>query len=108
MARWLTKVLRRVQEFALQREVRFTAKAAREMAALGLDVEDVRDALLQLRIADSAGRKASGVTGEWLYIFKPYAGEELIYIKLILRNECVLISFHPDDQDDEENPYEQD
>ena len=103
MARWLTKVLRRVQDLALQRRLRLTAKASQEIAALGLDPEDVRDALMKLKSADLDGRKISHVTGEWLYIFKRHAEEELVYIKLILRGECVLVSFHQDEEDDERN-----
>ena len=102
MARWLTKVLRRVQEHALRRRLRLTAKAAREVAALGLDPEDVRDVLMRLDAADSVGRKVSDVTGEWMYVFKPLAEGDLIYIKLILRSESVVVSFHEDEKDENE------
>ncbi len=70
MAKWLNKVLRRIRESALQRRLSITAKAAREIAALGLDPEDVREVLTGLRTSDSAGRQISVVTGEWMYVFK--------------------------------------
>ena len=99
MAHWLTKVLRRVQELSLQRRFRLTAKAAREVAALGLDPEDVRETLVRLRSADSAGRQMSNMTGEWMYVFKRRVGEDLVYVKLILRSEFVVVSFHEDEGD---------
>jgi hypothetical protein len=106
MARWLTKVLRRIQEHALQRRLRLTAKAAREIAALGLGPEDVRDVLMGLNSADSTGRKLSDVTGEWMYVFKRLGGGDAIYIKLILRNESVVVSFHEDEENENERPKE--
>jgi tetrahydromethanopterin S-methyltransferase subunit G len=105
MARWLTKVLKRVRELALQRRLRLTAKASREVAALGLDPEDVRDVLMRLEWIDSTGRKLSHVTGEWMYIFKRHAGRDRLYIKLILRSESVVVSFHQDEEDGHEQDH---
>jgi hypothetical protein len=99
MSRWLRKVLTRVHELAAEGKVRLTAKANRELSslALGLDPEDVRDVLLGLTVGDSAGRRVSKRTGEWMYVFKPHLGGEIVYMKLILRGECVIVSFHEDE-----------
>ncbi len=35
-----------------------------------------------------------------MYVFKPQIDETVIYIKLVLRGECVMISFHEDDDDE--------
>ncbi len=76
-----------------------TAKASRELAALeaGLDPEDVRQVLLGLIASDFAGRHRSRTTGEWMYVFKPQIGHETVYLKLILRGECVIVSLHEDE-----------
>ncbi len=77
----------------------FTIKARRELAGLGLglDPEDARDVLMDLNAADSVGRKASATTGEWLYIFKPTVDTTLVYVKVILRTDCIVVSFHADE-----------
>jgi hypothetical protein len=98
MPRWLTEVLTRVRELAAARRVLFTLKARRELATLdtGLDGEDARDILLSLRVEDSSGRLRSAATGEWMYVFKPLLAGTRIYVKLILRRNCVVVSFHED------------
>ncbi|MGB9379757.1 type II toxin-antitoxin system MqsR family toxin [Candidatus Binatus sp.] len=99
MPPWLSKVLARIRALAAARSVRFTLKAVRELAGLelGLDEEDACEVLAQLTAADSAGRMASAATGEWMYLFKPQVAETIVYIKVILRNDCVVISFHEDE-----------
>jgi hypothetical protein len=80
-------------------------KALQELAALsiGLDEEDVCDILARLESSDFAERLTSNKTGEWTYVFKPFVGGIAIYVKVILRADCVVISFHEDeDQIDEE------
>ena len=59
--------------------------------------------LASLTAEDCAGRKRSATTGEWMYVFKPEIAGSVLYIKVILRTNCVLISFH----EDEDGPYEQ-
>ncbi len=83
------------------RRVRFTLKALRELSVLELDFDedDVCDLLGSLEPNHSAGRRLSGQTGEWMYVFKPIVGGIVIYAKLILRADCILISFHKDDED---------
>jgi hypothetical protein len=104
MPRWLPKVLRRIRAFAKARRILFTLKARRELAALafGLDEEDACDLLAKLKAEDSAGRLASAATGEWMYVFKPALAGVALYVKLILRSDCMVISFHQDDGDDYE------
>jgi hypothetical protein len=99
MPRWLPKVLTRVRELAAAREVVFTLKARRELASLdiGLDEEDACDVLVRLGVEDSVGRLESAWTGEWMYLFKPQLAGVVLYLKLILRNDCLVVSFHEDE-----------
>lgn len=64
---------------------------------LGLDEEDACDMLAKLAVADWAGRLASAATGEWMYLFKPELAGTVLYVKLILRSNCVVVSFHEDE-----------
>ncbi len=104
MPRWLPRVLRRVRELAAARNVLFTLKARRELAGLefGLDEEDACDVLASLKAEDSAGRLGSAATGEWLYLFKPQFDGTTLYLKLVLRSVCVVVSFHEDSGDEDE------
>jgi hypothetical protein len=92
MPRWLPKVLTRIRELAVARRVRFTLKACRELALLagGLDEEDACDALAKLTAL-------SEVTGEWMYLFKPMLAAARLYVKVILRSDCIVVSFHEDE-----------
>lgn len=105
MPRWLSKVLKRIAALAAARNVLFTLKARRELAGseLGLDEEDACEVLTKLTVEDSAGRMASAATGEWMYLFKPQVSETILYVKLILRNNCVVISFHEDEDGSDED-----
>ena len=38
---------------------------------------------------------------ELMYVFKPSVAETLIYLKLVLRAECVVVSFHEDEDEGE-------
>ena len=99
MPHWLSKVLTRVRALAAARNVRFTLKALRELAGLelGLDEEDACEVLSELTAEDSAGRMTSAETGEWMYLFKPQVSDTILYVKVILRNDCVVVSFHEDE-----------
>ena len=104
MPRGLDKILRRVRALAVARKVRITFKALRELAALGLDATDTCEVLEGLKTPDFVKRLASDATREWMYVFNPHVGGISIYLKLILRDRCVVVSFHEDkDEDDEEN-----
>jgi hypothetical protein len=96
MPRWLEKVIARIHELAARGAVRLTYKALREAALLDLALDDVVDVIGRLRGRDSAGRLLSETTGEWMYVFKPDVVEHVIYVKLILRADCVVVSFHED------------
>jgi hypothetical protein len=98
----LADVLRRVRALAAERKLRFTLKAVRELAAVGLDATDASESLEGLRAADFVGRLASETTGEGMYLFKPKVGGILVYVKLILRRGCVVVSFHEDEGGDDE------
>jgi hypothetical protein len=99
MPRWLPKVLNRIRHLAAAQRVSFALKAQRELAGLGMgmDQEDACDVLEKLTPEDSAGRLESDATGEWMYLFKPLVGGTLLYVKLIIRNDCVVVSFHEDE-----------
>lgn len=79
----------------------FTLKARRELAALsfGLDEQDACDLLMQLTDADFAEPFESNATGEWMYVFKPPLAGEVLYVKLIVRDDYIVISFHEDEGD---------
>lgn len=104
MSRWLPAVLTRIRRLAAAGRVRFTLKALRELAALelGLDEVDAIAVLARLKAADSIGRLRSEGTGEWLYVFVPQVAGETLYVKVLVRSECVVISFHEQVDDEEE------
>jgi hypothetical protein len=104
MPGWLPRILNSIHELAVKREVRFTLKALREVAGLGLGLDpmDVCDVLAHLSSEDSAGRLRSELTGEWLYIFKPQIASTVLYVKLILRSGCLIMSFHEDESHDDD------
>ena len=104
MPSWLLKAPKRIRELATARKVVFTLKALRELAALdiGLDEQDACDVLANLTAEDCAGRLKSARTGEWMYVFKPELSGTVLYVKVILRSSCVLISFHEDEGDNHE------
>jgi hypothetical protein len=96
--------LRRIHELAGRGRVRLTLKAARERAALGvgLDVQDACDLLAALSADDFGVRFESVHTGEWMYVFKPSVAGTPVYLKLVVRAECVVVSFHEDEGEADE------
>jgi len=104
MPRWLPKVIVRIRELAEHGAVILTLKAQRELAqlGLGLDEEDARDVLRTLDVDDFFERRASDATGEWMYVFKPAITAQRLYVKVIVRKSCVVISFHEDEEHDDE------
>jgi putative zinc finger/helix-turn-helix YgiT family protein len=98
---WLTKVLKRIRARAFAREVMFTLKALRGACRPGSRLGRRRRMRhpRQNDAADSARRLKSTTTGEWMYVFKPRASQIVLYIKLIIRSNCVVISFHEDASD---------
>lgn len=59
--------------------------------------------LASLAARDFVERLVSKKTGEWMYVFKPPVGGVAVYVKLILRSDGVVISFH-----EEERPGDED
>ena len=100
---WLSRVLGRIQALAAEGSVRFTLKALQELAVLDLDADDAVEVLHGLTAKDSAGRLVSAHTGEWMYVFKPAVGETTVYLKLVLRTDCVVVSFHEEESGDDED-----
>ena len=98
--------LKRIRLLAAQRNVRFTLKAQQELAGLGwgFDAEDACHMLASLTSRDYAGRLVSEITGEWMYVFKPRVSGAVLYIKLVLRYDCLVVSF----QEDTGEEYEKD
>ena len=43
---------------------------------------------------------ASFTTGESLYVFSPVVAGVVLYLKLVVRTHCVVISFHEDEEED--------
>jgi hypothetical protein len=101
----LAEVLRRVRALAAERKLRFTLKAVRGLAAIGMDATDACESLEGLKPADFVQRLVSDATGEWMYVFKPKVGSILVYVKLILRDGCVVVSFHEDEEGDDEEGH---
>ena len=97
--------MRRIQELAGQGRVRFTLKALHELAGLGagLDVQDACDVLAALTGDDFVSRLESERTGEWMYAFKPVVAGTIVYLKLVVRSDCLVVSFHEDESEDDED-----
>jgi hypothetical protein len=110
MPGWLGGVLDHIRGCAEAGKVRFTIKALRELADLGpgFDEADAVDVLRTLTREDSAGRIRSRQTGEWMYVFKPSMAATVVYVKVIVRGDCVVISFHKDWDEQKENSNDQD
>jgi hypothetical protein len=102
--RWLPRLLSHIRELAGRGQVRFTLKALREMAALssGLDAQDAYDVLAALTADDFAERLESEATGEWMFVFKPVVAGTVVYLKLVVRIACVVVSFHEDEAEPDE------
>jgi hypothetical protein len=103
--RWVASVLRQIHGLAARRKVQFTLKAFQELGRLGigLDEDDACDVLANLTPTDLVDRLVSEKTGEWMYVFKPSVGGIVVYVKVVLRVDCVIMSFHEEeDQSDED------
>ena len=102
MTQWLPRVLLRIHELVAQGHVRFTHKANEELKALGLNQEDGLEIIAGLTAKDFAARLASEATGEWMYVFNPPFGFDFVYVKLVLRGSCVVVSFHEEQTHEDE------
>lgn len=102
MPKWLTKVLEQLRDHLRKRTVRFTDKALREIEAIALDEEAALEILAGLGPDDFHDRIASSGSGEWMYIFKPDFEDLSLYVKFVIRAECVVVSLHEDRGEDDE------
>jgi hypothetical protein len=100
--RWATRVLAEIRRLVARRTVRFTFKATEELAELALDEDDALQILAGLSVDDLLGRIESERAPEWLYVFKPEVAGSQLYVKVVVRSECVIVSFHSDEGDDDE------
>ena len=66
---------------------------------LGLDRDDVCELLANLDEDDFSRRVESELTAEWMYVFKPEVCGIGLYVKLIVRANCVVVSFHEDEEE---------
>ena len=96
------EILLLIQSLAKEGKVSFTYKAVREIAMLeiGLDETDVCEILKEIKATDSFEKIKSKISDEWMYVFKVSVATTLVYLKLILRDNCIVISCH------EDSPYE--
>ena len=88
--------VRRIRELASRRAVRVTLKAMDEMTALEppADIDDVVEVLAGLADGDWACRIFSQVTGEAMHVFRPTTVFGPLYVKVIIRTNCIVVSFH--------------
>lgn len=98
MERWLGKVVRRIHFLAKAGHVVFTAKADHELddLKLGIDLDDAVDVIQELTSEDFDHRIRSTKRRDWMYVFKPEVFDRTLYVKLVLREACVVVSFHED------------
>jgi hypothetical protein len=68
---------------------------------MGLDEEDACDVLARLTPSDLVRRLVSERTGERMYVFRSSVGGTVV-VKVVLRADCVVISFHEEEGPDED------
>lgn len=102
MPKWLPRVLQGIRDLVWNGRVRFTHKANEELKALGLNQEDGLEIIAGLVAKDFSARLTSETTGEWMYVFKPSFGGTTVYLKLVLRESCVVVSFHEEQSHEDE------
>lgn len=100
MLSWTPRILRRIRKLAVAGNVRFTHKALYELAVLevGIDQDDVLLLLQHLEPSDCSGRLRSSITNEWLYVFKPKVAATVLYLKVAIRQNCIVVSVHEDEE----------
>lgn len=98
----IPRILRRVRALTAAGRVHFTLKALRELAALCLDASDACKAIEGLAPVDLVMHVWSATTDEWMHVFKPHVGGAPVYVKLVLRRDCIVVSFHDDQHADDD------
>lgn len=107
MAHWKQSAVAEIRRLATEYRIIVTEKAYQELRDLRswnperpdipeLDEEDVRDRLMTLQSRDLVQRLTSVHTGEPLYVFKPEFADTVVYLKVAVRDDCVVISLHED------------
>lgn len=97
MPRWLRRTLARIHALSASGAFRLTHKAESEALRLGCSAADVRDIVGSLTASDFHERLTSKLSGEWMYIFAPQVADTTMYVKIVLRAQCVVVSFHEDE-----------
>ena len=101
MPRWKTTSLAEIHRLTRAGRVVLTQKARHELDLLSgdylLDEDDLVAILLELRERDLVQRLFSTAAPEWLYVFKPQVRSLTLYLKVAIRENCVVISFHEDE-----------
>src|SRR5258708_2831892 len=102
MSRWVSRVVSRIRSLAAAGSIRMTGKALEELAALdiGLEPDEVCTVLCELKDEDLIVRVRSARSREWLYVFKPEIAGTIVYLKIAIRSQCVVISFHEDTEEE--------
>jgi hypothetical protein len=95
--RWLTRALARIHAAAATGMVRLTNKAASEAKTLGMAPSDVVDVVAALEMPDFAERIVSDDNGDWMYVFLVEIEGLTVYVKVVLRTKCFVVSFHEDE-----------
>lgn len=95
------RVLSGIRSYLAAGRVLLTKKARREMDVLRMTPEDVYEVLGGLTEEDFFAGIRSERTGEWMYVFKPGIVDIVVYLKVVLRDDCVVISFHEDEDEEE-------
>ena len=98
----ILRALSLIHEAVAEERVRFTAKARAEMLVLCIDANDALEILAGLEASDYHQTLVSHLTGELLWVFKPLLLDEVLYVKVALREHCVVISLHEDEDGDDE------
>jgi len=44
-------------------------------------------------------RLRSSITNEWLYVFKPTVAAMVLYLKVAIRQDCIVVSLHEDEEE---------
>ncbi|MBZ0271016.1 type II toxin-antitoxin system MqsR family toxin [bacterium] len=97
MPTWLPRILRRIRKDASENRIRLTNKARLEAEhGFGLKHIDICDVLKKMTFRDFAERIESIDGNEWLYVFVTDVAGIRAYIKIVLRENCVVVSFHED------------
>lgn len=65
---------------------------------LSIDQDDVLLMLQHLESSDCSGRLRSSITNEWLYVFKPKVAATVLYLKVAIRQNCIVVSLHEDEE----------